>query len=38
MRIATWNVQNINYKLKEVMAELEKHRIDIVMLTETMKK
>jgi hypothetical protein len=29
MRIATWNVQSISNKLKEVVAELEKYRIDI---------
>jgi exonuclease III len=38
MRIATWNVQSINNKLKEVVAELGKYRTDKVMLTEMKKK
>jgi hypothetical protein len=37
MRIATWNVQSIN-KLKEVVEELGKYRIDIAKLTDTKKK
>jgi exonuclease III len=38
MKIATWNVQSINNKLKEVVEELGKYRIDIAKLTDTKKK
>jgi exonuclease III len=38
MRRAMWNVQSINNKLKEVVAELGKYRTDKAMLTEMKKK
>ncbi|KAJ4451529.1 hypothetical protein ANN_02993 [Periplaneta americana] len=34
----TWNVQGLNARFSEVVAEIERARLDLVVLTETMKK
>lgn len=38
MTYATWNMQGISDKMKEVSEQLEKYHIDFVALTETKKK
>ncbi|KAK7873794.1 hypothetical protein R5R35_005779 [Gryllus longicercus] len=38
MKIGTWNIQGLRAKQREVISEIEKMNLDIIILTETKKK
>jgi exonuclease III len=38
MTVATWNIRGINRKMPEIISELKKRKIDIIVVTETKRK